>query len=103
MNATQELIKAAQSLLDSASKSMEQETVIVTVYGYKLERCPDDLLERYIELANKNIDKNKHKPDRLLEVQQYVGALGTGERELEARKALGITIKQVTYGQKSKR
>lgn len=94
MNATQELIKAAQSLLERANESMDYETIVTTVYGYKLERCPDELLERYVELANETIRKNKKNPDRLLAVSSYIGSIGTVERELEARKALGITITQ---------
>lgn len=107
MNATQELIKAAQSLLERATESMDSETMVKTVYGYKLERCPDELLERYVELANENIRKAKCAKvfdlGRKTAVDSYICSLGTVERELEARKALSITIKQVTYGQKSKR
>lgn len=98
MNATQELIKAAQSLLERANESMNTETLVTTVFGYKLERCPDELLERYVELANENIRKSKCAKvfdlGRKTAVDSYIGSLGTVERELEARKALGITITQ---------
>lgn len=91
--------------LEVITQDIRKELEPTYVYGYSLERCPNNLLEKYVKVAEEHIAKKElelhealtmHKPLReALFKTDYEKGLILVQKELKERAKLGIIIKEM--------
>lgn len=79
-----QLILSAKNILEQASVESEKEwDEVVSMYGYPIHFCPDELLKRYLK---------KHEKLSVLDPCYDHAGVQTCDKELEQRSAFGIKV-----------